>query len=778
MQKKSVAIRELVQLIYRADSIDNRKQSNHTALDGAKIHRRLQQAAGENYQSEVSLKIDYLGENWQISLEGRCDGIFKIEDRFCIDEIKTSAVRFEHLTTEEMDLFFAQAKIYAYIYAKQNQLSEIFIQIRYFQVIDETIESQRELFSFEQLADFYQSTLERYEQWLELALKLRNTRDASIAKLSFPFANFRKGQRDLASIVYRTLINERQLFAQAPTGTGKTLSTLFPALKALQNQQVQSIFYLTAKTITRKVAMDTMHLFQDRDLKARVVEINAKEKICFQEKCICNPEACPFAKNYFQKRNIALWEILNTEQLYFDQSTIQQIAKKYNLCPFEFSLDLSQWCDVIVADYNYLFDPQVYLRRFFENGEFSGYALVDEAHNLVNRSREMYSTELSIESIEKFYHYLPKSAKKHRVKIDKLLDELSLLQNSRKEQGIARFFSADFPESLIYKCYQWAEYFADFILEFNQEQGEDWILQLYFDLLSFLKIAEYFDDTYLFSIDDKAISLLCLDPALFLQNKMKMLKGNVLFSATFSPIEYYGQLLGATEESLYYQLPNPFDNNRLQVIVADYIKMNYQNRLRSISAICELIIHTVTSKSGNYLVFFPSFQFMEEVVRVFPNEELPFELLIQTRQMSEQDKMAFLAAFEQGEPTVGFCVLGGMFSEGIDLKGEQLIGSIILSVGLPQISDQQEELKKYFTQKGLPGYDYTYRLPGLNKVLQAAGRVIRSEKDYGVVILVDERFASQTYMSLFPPHWAHGRICHNHHALSEELRQFWQKNFN
>ncbi|EOT44599.1 ATP-dependent DNA helicase [Enterococcus columbae] len=775
MQEKRVAIRELAQFIYRADSLDNRKQSNHTALDGAKIHRRLQKSAEGDYQAELALKITYQGKHWQILLEGRCDGVFVIDGTYCIDEIKTSAVHLEYLTAEELALFFAQAKLYAYIYAKEKQLTEIFVQIRYYQVTDETIEVLRELFQFADLEAFYLATLERYEQWLDLALELKQKRDGSIEQLSFPFPAFRQGQRELAGQVYRALTHEKQLFTEAPTGTGKTLSTLFPALKALQNQQINSIFYLTAKTVTRQVAMNSLALLQKNGLQARVVEINAKEKICFQEKCICNPDACPFAKNYFQKRSEALWELLNGETLYFDQTTIQAIAQKHQLCPFEFSLDLSQWCDVIVADYNYLFDPQVYLRRFFEGGTFDGYALVDESHNLIHRAREMYSTSLSVEWIERFYQYLPKSAKKHRSVIQRILDELTLLDSTRQKQQVNELFTTDFPESLVFKCYQWSEYFADYILEFNQQTDEEWILLLYFDLLHFLKIAEYFDDTYLFSIDDRRIHFYCLDPAWFLNDKMKQLKGTVLFSATFSPIDYYQQLLGGNEDSLTYRLPSPFAQEHLQILVADYIKMDYQNRQSSIPEICQLIIQTFEAKRGNYMVFFPSFRFMDEVIQALPIDQLPFDLFIQERQMTAEAKEEFLAAFQPNRAVVGFCVLGGMFSEGIDLKGEKLIGSIILSVGIPQINDQQEELKKYFIKKGLPGYDYTYRLPGLNKVLQAAGRVIRSEEDYGVVILVDHRFASQTYMRQFPSHWAHGRVCHHLAALKSELQQFWNK---
>ena len=775
MQSKKVLVRELVAFVHNEESIDNRKQSNHTALEGSKIHRKLQQSMDENYQSEVSLKTVYQGKQFDIQLEGRCDGIWQKENQIIIDEIKTGEHTFEQLEDATLQLFMAQAKIYAYIYALQEKLEEVVVMVRYFCTQDEKIDEYQNQYSFDELNDYYQETMKEYEKWLIFLDKYRQNRQKKLQALQFPYNNYRKGQRELSIAVYRTLSQEKCLFMEAPTGTGKTLSTLFPALKAMGEYNQGRIFYLTAKTITRQVALDTMKLFEEQQSEIKTIEISAKEKICFMNECKCNPDYCPFAKNYYQKQKLAIWDLLNNGHFY-SREQISEVAKKYECCPFELSLDLSLYSDVIVCDYNYLFDPQVYLKRFFELEETDSYFLVDEGHNLISRAREMYSKALSLQLIKDFKKLLPKHHRKHHKILQQFIEYCEESRKLLKDRDY--LFQKELPDKLIDLGYRWSEYFRDFLLELKDEIPT-WLQNLYFDLMSFLKISEYYDDHFTFLVElvnhELQFKIFCLDPAHFIKQKLDFGKGSVLFSATLSPVQYYQNLLVGHTDDLTFRQSSPFNQNQFQVLVADYLPMTYKYRSQVVDSLCELIKKATDIKAGNYFCFFPSFSYMEEVYQRYIQLYPEAEVLIQSRELKDVEKEAFLANFQaQNEQVVlGFCVLGGVFSEGIDLKKNRLIGSIIVSVGLPQISKEQEELKRYFDEKNQQGFYYIYQLPGFNKMMQAAGRVIRTEEDRGVILLIDQRFSRKDYMQLYPSHWSKGVVVHDLSSMLNQLKQFW-----
>ncbi|CAI3502587.1 ATP-dependent DNA helicase [Enterococcus cecorum] len=775
MQSKKVSVRELVAFVHNEESIDNRKQSNHTALEGSKIHRKLQQSMDENYQSEVSLKTVYQGKQFDIQLEGRCDGIWQKENQIIIDEIKTGEHTFEQLEDATLQLFMAQAKIYAYIYALQEKLEEVVVMVRYFCTQDEKIDKYQNQYSFDELNDYYQETMKEYEKWLIFLDKYRQNRQKKLQALQFPYNNYRKGQRELSIAVYRTLSQEKCLFMEAPTGTGKTLSTLFPALKAMGEYNQGRIFYLTAKTITRQVALDTMKLFEEQQSEIKTIEISAKEKICFMNECKCNPDYCPFAKNYYQKQKLAIWDLLNNGHFY-SREQISEVAKKYECCPFELSLDLSLYSDVIVCDYNYLFDPQVYLKRFFELEETDSYFLVDEGHNLISRAREMYSKALSLQLIKDFKKLLPKHHRKHHKILQQFIEYCEESRKLLKDRDY--LFQKELPDKLIDLGYRWSEYFRDFLLELKDEIPT-WLQNLYFDLMSFLKISEYYDDHFSFLVElvnhELQFKIFCLDPAHFIKQKLDFGKGSVLFSATLSPVQYYQNLLVGHTDDLTFRQSSPFNQNQFQVLVADYLPMTYKYRSQVVDSLCELIKKATDIKAGNYFCFFPSFSYMEEVYQRYIQLYPEAEVLIQSRELKDVEKEAFLANFQaQNEQVVlGFCVLGGVFSEGIDLKKNRLIGSIIVSVGLPQISKEQEELKRYFDEKNQQGFYYIYQLPGFNKMMQAAGRVIRTEEDRGVILLIDQRFSRKDYMQLYPSHWSKGVVVHDLFSMLNQLKQFW-----
>ena len=775
MQSKKVSVRELVAFVHNEESIDNRKQSNHTALEGSKIHRKLQQSMDENYQSEVSLKTVYQGKQFDIQLEGRCDGIWQKENQIIIDEIKTGEHTFEQLEDATLQLFMAQAKIYAYIYALQEKLEEVVVMVRYFCTQDEKIDEYQNQYSFDELNNYYQETMKEYEKWLIFLDKYQQNRQKKLQALQFPYNNYRKGQRELSIAVYRTLSQEKCLFMEAPTGTGKTLSTLFPALKAMGEYNQGRIFYLTAKTITRQVALDTMKLFEEQQSEIKTIEISAKEKICFMNECKCNPDYCPFAKNYYQKQKLAIWDLLNNGHFY-SREQISEVAKKYECCPFELSLDLSLYSDVIVCDYNYLFDPQVYLKRFFELEETDSYFLIDEGHNLISRAREMYSKALSLQLIKDFKKLLPKHHRKHHKILQQFIEYCEESRKLLKDQDY--LFQKELPDKLIDLGYRWSEYFRDFLLELKDEIPT-WLQNLYFDLMSFLKISEYYDDHFTFLVElvnhELQFKIFCLDPAHFIKQKLDFGKGSVLFSATLSPVQYYQNLLVGHTDDLTFRQSSPFNQNQFQVLVADYLPMTYKYRSQVVDSLCELIKKATDIKAGNYFCFFPSFSYMEEVYQRYIQLYPEAEVLIQSRELKDVEKEAFLANFQaQNEQVVlGFCVLGGVFSEGIDLKKNRLIGSIIVSVGLPQISKEQEELKRYFDEKNQQGFYYIYQLPGFNKMMQAAGRVIRTEEDRGVILLIDQRFSRKDYMQLYPSHWSKGVVVHDLSSMLNQLKQFW-----
>ncbi len=778
VKQSKISVRNLVEFILRRGSIDNRKKSNHTALEGAKIHRKLQKEAGETYEKEVFLKTTVELDDIQLTIEGRADGIFQKDGLYYIDEIKTSEPRFEDLEQEQVDLFFHQARVYAYIYCHKQELTEINLQLTYFQTTEEQITRKTEYQTIEQLDEFFKKLIADYEEWMIFRENWRTVRNASLMALKFPHDNYRKGQRELAVAAYKTIKTKQKLFAEAPTGTGKTVSTLFPTLKAIGEESGERVFYLTAKTITRQVAEDAMVAFNDAGAEVKSVTLTAKDKICFLDETTCNPDQCPYANGYYDRINEGLWDLLNHENQ-ITREVIETYAKKHTLCPFELSLDVSLWCDVIIGDYNYLFDPTVYLRRFFEEEKNEdNIFLIDEAHNLVNRSREMYSAELSYRGAKNVYAIVPKEFKKLRRRINKLLKEFDKIQELSNEGGWDYHHQKAPAESLITAGYQLSEVIQEWLAEFPEHAIQETILPFYFDLLHFLKISEFYDDHYETTVEktyhDFVIKEFCIDPSLFLEQSLDKGRSSLLFSASFSPLSYYQETLGG-KESLAYRLPSPFPEENQQVLIANYIETTYRKREESSPRLVETINQFISGKTGNYFIFFPSYQYLDQTVEAFKERYPEVRVLIQETVMNETEREDFLANFkiDPAETLVAFCVLGGIFSEGIDLRGTRLIGSMIVGVGLPQMNHEQELIKEYYDEKDNLGFAYAYQLPGMNKVLQAAGRVIRDTTDEGIVVLADRRFATRNYRQLFPNHWHKAKNVNNINELSSEIHRFW-----
>lgn len=780
MHRGKIAVRKLVEFILRKGSIDNRKVSNHTAQEGARIHRKIQKESGDEYQKEVFLKIETKINEDTIIVEGRADGVFEKDGNWIVDEIKTSEVQFEDLPKDQIELFFYQGMVYAYIYALDHELDEINVQLTYYQTVEELITREVRHFSLAYLTTFFKELLEEYHKWLLFQENWRRIRNTSLQELLFPYGEYRKGQRELAVAAYKTLRNQQRLFVEAPTGTGKTISTLFPAFKALGEERADRVFYLTAKTITRQVAEDAITALSEKGAQAKSVTLTAKDKICFLDERKCNPDDCIYANGYYNRINEGLWDLLNHENQ-FTRPIIEEYAKKHQLCPFELSLDVSLFCDVIIGDYNYLFDPTVYLRRFFEEPEEKYYFLVDEAHNLVNRSREMYSATLQQSAFKELKKELPDQYKKfHRV-INKVNREFNLIKKIAEEDGWTYHHQQPAAEGLLDQLFKFSEITKEWLAANPEDAAQEKVLSVYFDSLHFLKISEFYDDHYETTIEitsyDMLIRQFCIEPAPFLENRLDKGVSSLLFSASFSPISYYQDTLGGGEEALRYRLESPFPIENQRILVANYIQTTYQKRQESLPLIIEAIMSMVVEKTGNYLIFFPSYQYMDDAYALFKDLFPQVKTIIQDSKMNESEREAFLTNFVEAptENFVGFCVLGGIFSEGIDLKGSRLIGSAIVGVGLPQINHEQELIKEYFDERNHQGFEYAYQLPGMNKVLQAAGRVIRDLTDQGVVLLLDQRFTSPRYRQLFPPHWQQAKICYKPQELVKELKLFWQE---
>ncbi|MBO0482597.1 helicase C-terminal domain-containing protein [Candidatus Enterococcus courvalinii] len=778
VKQSKISVRNLVEFILKRGSIDNRKKSNHTALEGAKIHRKLQKQGGESYEKEVFLKKTVDLDGYQLTVEGRADGIFQKEGIYYIDEIKTSEPRFEDLEQEQVELFFHQARVYAYIYSHEHDLSEINLQLTYFQTTEEIITRKIEHQTIEELDTFFTKLVEDYQEWLIFSENWRAVRNASLMALKFPYEQYRKGQRELAVAAYKTIRTKQKLFVEAPTGTGKTISTLFPALKAIGEGEGERLFYLTAKTITRQVAEDALIALKDVGAQTKSVTITAKDKICFLTETTCNPDQCPYANGYYNRINEGLWDLLNHENQ-LTREVIEKYAKKHTLCPFELSLDASLWCDVIIGDYNYLFDPTVYLRRFFEEEKNEeNLFLIDEAHNLVGRSREMYSAEISYAKTKKIKKEIPKEYTKLRRRFTKVEKEFKQIEQALETKTYHhQKASAD---SLTNSLYQVSEYIKEWLAEYPDHPVQEQLLSYYFEVLHFLKISEFYDDHYETTIEknlyDLVVKEFCIDPSYFLEQSLEKGRSSLLFSASFSPLSYYQETLGG-KDSLAYRLPSPFPEENQQVIVASYLETTYRKRETSLPTLVETIAHFTQAKTGNYFVFFPSYSYLDQVVTIFKEQYPEMKVLIQETKMDESERETFLLNFQENpqETLIAFCVLGGIFSEGIDLKGTRLIGSMIVGVGLPQMNHEQELIKEYYDEKEQLGFAYAYQLPGMNKVLQAAGRVIRDMTDQGIIVLADRRFANPVYSQLFPKHWQNAAKVQTLSGLDETINKFWQQ---
>lgn len=773
-----ISVRSLVEFILREGDIDNRvsgSMEKDAMLLGGKIHRKIQSRMGTNYTAEVPLKIQMPCDGFVLQIEGRADGVLKDDGKVLIDEIKGILRSLEHLEAP-VPVHLAQAKCYAYIYAVQNSLKCIDVQMTYCQMETEEIRRFCQEFEFQELQTWFQDLVTQYEKWAKFEIEWRNVRNDSIRQIEFPFP-YREGQRDLVVSVYRTILRKKKLFIQAPTGVGKTMATVFPAVRAVGEGLGEKIFYLTAKTITRTVAEQAFSLLKEKGLLYKTITLTAKEKICFCEEAECNPDACPYAKGHFDRVNDAVFDLI-THSGDWSREVLEEQAKKHMVCPFEMSLDVSNWADAVICDYNYAFDPQTHLKRFFsESGKGEYLFLIDEAHNLVERGREMYSASLYKEDLLE----VRKLVKAEDPKLAKGLSECNqqFLELKRECEHYQILKSVS---HIALKLMNVLSKLEDYLEECKDAEKKKRVLDFYFAVRSFLNIHDIMDENYvIFSemMEDGRfqIKLFCVNPAVNLQNYLEQGNSTIFFSATLLPVHYYKKLLSVEKDDYAVYAHSSFPQENKFLFIGTDVSTRYTRRGESTyQRFARYIAVMAEQKKGNYMAFFPSYRFLEEVHTCFLEcVDHEVDSICQVSYMDEEQREEFLEEFEQEreKSLVAFCVMGGIFSEGIDLTDDKLIGAVIAGTGLPQVCTEREILKQYFNVADMDGFDYAYLYPGMNKVLQSAGRVIRTESDRGVILLLDDRFRAMRYREVFPREWQQYQLG-SVKNLEQEIRTFWE----
>ena len=808
-----ISVRGLVEFIMRSGDIDRRRSTAggpEVMLEGANIHRMIQRRMGKLYHPEVYLKCIIKRGDADIIIDGRADGIIipsdfedhviplledgskstagaklpaiESSDHVVVDEIKTTYRELERLKEPDR-VHLAQAMCYAYMVADLADLSEIGVRMTYCNTETKEIRYFDSLYTREEITDWFDKLIKEYIRWADFETGWRKIRNMSIETLDFPYP-YRSGQRELVAQVYGSIARSERLFVMAPTGVGKTLANVYPSLKSLAENKADKIFYLTAKTITRTVASDCLKVLSGGGLKLKSVVLTAKEKICPQDKCECNPEACPYAKGHFDRINDAMYDLLVNEDE-FSRDKIREYSDKHMVCPFEYSLDMSLFSDMIICDYNYVFDPNAYLRRFFgETASGAFLFLIDEAHNLAERAMKMYSATL----VKERFLDMKRLVKDTDPYLTRSLESCNrhLLTLKREcENGVKVVDDLDRFVNLLLRLNGRIEQFFD---DHEHFEHTDELLDFYFELRHFLNIYEnmnerdYVTYTRLEDNGDFSAHLMCANPAKRVRACTDKAKATVFFSATLIPIGYYRMMLGADDSDPAVYARSVFDPAKRALLVARDVTSRYARRGESeYDKMARYIAAVSLAKPGNYMVFFPSFAMLGSVYDLFmsryfdPDEQ---EVVVQSTSMSEQEREEFLSRFsDPSENTLlGFCVLGGIFSEGIDLKNDALIGAMIVGTGLPMVCIERDLMKRCYDEMGLDGFAYAYRYPGMNKVLQAAGRVIRTEEDRGVVALLDERFLERDYVRLFPREWEDHVICRVD-DVTESLEQFWENEY-
>ncbi len=750
-----ISVRELAEFVHQRGDLGGTFRRSNRALEGIKGHKRIQQSRGSDYRPEVTVERSFVKGEVTLRVIGRVDGIVDGLTPL-VEEIKTVEPGW---SMQDDPVHWAQLRVYAGILALEKAWPHASLQLTYLELDTNEVFLFREEASREALIDFLDETVEEWFSWLLPHVEWIEQRNASTETAPFPFTNFRVGQRELAKSVYRAVQNQLNLFVEAPTGMGKTLATLYPAIKALPLISDGKVFYVTAKTSGRLAAQDAIQKLRGTGVQVRSVSLTAKAKICFAPDASgCDAASCPFRKGYYDRYKPAMRELLAIQRL--DSDNISIVARKHQVCPFELSLDVSNWVDVVIGDYNYVFDPTVMLQRYFGEGRAKHVVLIDEAQNLVDRSRDMYSASLAVDDLSVVTGTgEDKTAGKARRALGAARDQLAALMKSAptgvpppKPYHRRAFATEGIPNAFTETLRGLAVTLEAFLVEQSSRETVLPWLEPYFAVHRFLQVSDAFDETYRVIINpsNQSANLFCLDPSKRLAQTLKGLRTAVFFSATLSPLDYFIEVLGGSTESAKGCYASPFRSDQLTVRVAP-LNISFQERGRSMDSVVEAIRRHLRENPGNNLIYCPSLLYLEQLHQKLTALGVPS--FAQRAAMPESERESFLAKFTNGTDSVGLAVMGGIFAEGIDLPGEQLVGVTVIGVGLPGFSIERDLLVTYFDQKERPGFDYAYLYPGMQRVLQAVGRLIRSEDDQGAALLVDRRFLEPRYESLFPSWW-------------------------
>ena len=770
-----LSVHQLVDFLLRSGDIDNRVFNRSSMSEGTRLHSVYQSKQTSNYMAEYPLAVALTVDEIDILLEGRADGIIKrSEKEYAIDEIKTTVEDLKVFHDDNLEWHLGQAKCYAYMFAKLNDLDFIGIKLTYIRQGKEKeqfIDSY--YFNYLELEQYVIDLINEYLEFYNIIFAKLEKRNTSIEQVNFPFPKYRPGQRELAKYCYAISKKGGRLFVEAPTGIGKTISTVFPFVKALKDDEKSKIFYLTAKTSGKEAAHQAIKLLKDKGLSLSDIIITAKDKICFCKGSACNPTECPYTKGYYNKiQTVLRYSLLNYDD--FDLSLISQIAYDNQICPFEFELDLSLFMDMIICDYNYLFDPISYMKRYFDEDSSHYLALVDEAHNLVDRSRDMYSASLSYEMFKEARKSV-RHSKLHKLKL-----ALSKMNKMFKEYLIYEEGNHVLNNLNDY-TYKTLSSFITTMQDINKNENKEMskeLLSFYLEVNRFNRILELVNDSYLVYVElnkgNIVLNINCLDASKFLNRCLSMIKGAVVFSATLSPIEYYIDTLGGKKEDPSFVLPSPFPKENLKIIIAPNVSIRYKKRESSYQKVADYIKSFVKNKVGNYFVFLPSYEYLHNLRPYLSLDDvLIYE---QNQDMTDESKEAFLLNFQPSpkETSVAFVVVGGAFGEGIDLVSDRLIGAVIVGIGLPRINFVSDQIANYYDGIGLSGHDYAYLYPGMNKVMQALGRVIRTEEDRGAVLLIDERYLNNEYRDCFKAEWRDYEVAFTPQEVEDICKNFYK----
>lgn len=804
MNKIKLSVRELVGYAYMSGDIGQEPISPERALEGTRIHKQIQSQMGNEYKKEYYLKHEFCYKDIDFEIEGRADGIITNENSIIIDEIKSTYKPIELINEFNYDYsHMAQAQCYAYFYCVKESLERISVQIRYCNIDTGEVKAIKNEYTIDELQVIFYDLIDIYLDWAKLRIEHYVSKRDTIDEIMFPFDSYRQGQRNLLVAVYQTINSKKKLFVQAPTGVGKTISVLFPAIKALNSNSNSKIYYLTAKSSTKQMAEDTIKKLQDRGLKLRATVITAKEKICCNDTFNCDAEVCPYAKGYYNKLNKVLLSAIKADYLY-NREYIDKIAKEYTVCPFEISLELAYSSDLVICDYNYYFDPKVAFRREDFQDNTNDILLIDEAHNLEDRTRNMYSCELikekyyevykEIKSIEHLDKAIAKSLKNINTEFIALRKELKADNESSEDNESNEINDNIFksnnkileasPENLLKALRSFVAKTEKWMSDKKQYKNEK-LEDLYFESMFFIKLSEIYDENFCYYLEKASnsfkVKIFLINTSEILRDILKNAYSAIFFSATLTPLRYYRQILGGdVKEDKLLMLDSPFDMERLNLVISRNLSMKYSLRDYNIDKICEYIHTVVRNKIGNYIVFFPSYTFLNKVLEMYDslyedkNEEIQY--IKNTAPLQESEQLDILEQFYNKRNVVLFTVVGGVFSEGINLPNDMLIGTIVIGTGIPQISFERNLIKEFFDRKYNCGYDFAYKYPGFNKILQSVGRVIRTEEDRGLALLLDSRLMQKTYLELFPNHWKHYKQVYNTEQLENILKEFWDEN--